>query len=71
MGIFKIKNIEDDSIVEVISMNIDIENNILVLQNGKLDILGINNFKDMILGTNPNPKNLGEIIKEPTHKIDL
>ena len=66
---FKIRSIEDNSIVEIISMNIDHENNILVLEDNELGILSINEFKDMILGTSKNKDRPNEEIKPATHKL--
>ena len=53
--IFKIQNITDNTIIEIISMNIDSENNILVFQDNELSILRIDEFKDMILGKTSRP----------------
>ena len=66
---FKIQNITDNSILEIISMNIDNENNILILQDNELGILSIANFKDMVLGTNKNPDRPNEEAKPATYKF--
>jgi hypothetical protein len=67
MSQFKIQNISDKTIIEIISMNIDNENNILVFEDDTFEIISLNNFKNMILGTEPdsvNPK-----AKEATYKL--
>ncbi|PWA03984.1 hypothetical protein [Flavobacterium psychrotolerans] len=63
---FKIQNVNDDTIIEIISMNIDNENNILAVEETVPYILSISEFKDKILGTNSD--NTGES-KEATYKI--
>ena len=63
---FRIQKIEDNSIIEIISMNIDSDNNILILEDNELNILSINDFKDMILGTNRNPN---EEAKQATYRL--
>lgn len=50
-------------------MNIDNENNILIIEDGSLDIISINKFKDMILGENVNSERADIKIKEVTYKI--
>lgn len=66
---FKIKHITDHSIIEIISMNIDNENNILVLEDNELGILRIGEFKDMILGTSKNKDRPNDEVKSATHKL--
>jgi hypothetical protein len=51
MSKFKIQNIENNSIIEIIAMNIDDVNNILIKENRKASIISISEFKDMILGS--------------------
>lgn len=67
MSQFKIQNISDRTIIEIISMNIDNENNILIYEEDTFEIIKLNDFKNMILGTEPdssNPK-----AKEATYKL--
>ncbi len=64
---FKLLKIADNSIIEILSMNIDSENNILISENNQLDILKLQDFKDMILGTAKD--NLNDIAKDPTHRL--
>jgi hypothetical protein len=66
---FKIKHITDHSIIEIISMNIDNENNILVLEDNELGVLSIGEFKDMILGTSKNKDRPNDEVKSATHKL--
>jgi len=56
MAKFKIQNLSDNSIIEVIAMNIDNENNLLIKEGNSASILSINDFKDMVLGTNEGDK---------------
>lgn len=58
---FKIQNISDNSVIEIIAMNIDNENNILVKEGDKTSILNLSDFKDMVLGTLDG--------EEATHRI--
>lgn len=51
MAQFRIENIEDNSVIEIIAMNIDNENNILAKEGDKAFILTISDFKDIVLGT--------------------
>jgi hypothetical protein len=51
MARFSIQNIEDNSVIEIIAMNIDNENNILAQEDSKATIITISDFKDMVLGT--------------------
>lgn len=51
MAQFRIENIEDNSVIEIIAMNIDNENNILAKEGDKAIILTISDFNDMVLGT--------------------
>ena len=64
---FKLLKIADNSIIEIITMNIDSENNILISENNQLDILKLQDFKDMILGTAKD--NLNDVAKAPTHRL--
>ncbi len=66
---FKIKKISDDSIIDIISMNIDNDNCVLISKDGSLDIISLNKFKDMIMGENANSENGDGKIKEATYKI--
>jgi len=61
MSKFKIQNISDNSIIDIIAINIDNENNILVKDGDSASIITIADFKDMILGTQDGEK--------ATHKI--
>jgi len=51
MARFRIQNIEDNSVIEIIAMNIDNENNILAKEDNKATIITISDFKDMVLGS--------------------
>ena len=51
MSVFRIQNLEDNSIIEIIAINIDNENNILVKEGNNTSIINITDFKDMLLGT--------------------
>jgi hypothetical protein len=51
MTILKLKNISDNSIVEIISFNIDNANNILITEDGKINVISLSIFKNMTLGT--------------------
>lgn len=64
---FKIQRIADNSVIEILSMNIDNEHNILVIQDGELGILKLEDFKDMILGT--SKLNSHDSVKEPTYRL--
>jgi hypothetical protein len=66
---FQIQNITDNSIIEIISMNIDNENNILILQDNELGILSIADFKDMAFGANKNPDRPNEEAKPATYRL--
>jgi menaquinone-dependent protoporphyrinogen IX oxidase len=55
MAQFKIQNNSDNTIIQVIAMNIDEEQNVLVKNSDSLDIISIADFKDMILGANGIP----------------
>lgn len=66
---FQLQNIKDNSIIEIISMNIDNENNILILQDNELDILSLANFKDMVLGTNKNLDRPNEEAKPALYRL--
>lgn len=50
MGKFVLQKIDDNSLIQILAMNIDNDNNILVLENNELEILSLDRFKDMILG---------------------
>lgn len=56
MSRFKIQNIEDNSIIEVIAMNIDNENNVLIKESNSVSTISIDYFKDMVLGTKAGEK---------------
>lgn len=66
MALLKLKNISDNTIIEIISFNIDINNNIVIIENGIVQIISLSTFKDMTLGTlgNTNQK-----AANPTHEI--
>ncbi len=51
MAQFRIQSIEDNSVIEIIAMNIDNENNILAKEGNRVTILTISDFKEMVLGT--------------------
>lgn len=68
---FKIQSIKDNSMIEIISMNIDNENNILIVQDNELGILSIADFKDMILGTNKNANQPNEDAKPATFRFAI
>ena len=61
MSIFKVKNLEDNSVIEIFAMNIDNDNNILIKEWEIVAIIKINDFKDMLLGSTDG--------KNVTHKI--
>ncbi len=61
MAQFRIQNIQDNSVIEIIAMNIDNENNILAKEDDKVSIIAISDFKDMVLGALDG--------EEPTHRI--
>jgi hypothetical protein len=69
MSLFKIQNISDKSIIEIIAMNIDNENNILAKEGDIAFLISIIDFKDMMLGTSPNSENTNVKIKEATYKL--
>ena len=50
MSRFKIQNKEDNSIIEIVAMNIDNENNVLIKENNSVSTISLNDFKDMVLG---------------------
>lgn len=60
MSIFKIQNLNDNSIIEIVAMNIDNENNILTKEGETISVVNIEEFKDMVLGQNG---------REATYKI--
>jgi peroxiredoxin len=49
---FKIQNIHDKSVIEIIAMNVDNENNVLIKEGGIVSIITISEFKDMVIGSN-------------------
>lgn len=69
MSLFKIQSISDNSIIEIIAMNIDNENNILIIEDGSLDVISLNKFKDMILGENVASKKGNNKLEDVTYKI--
>lgn len=56
MAKFKIQNISDNTIIEIIAMNIDNENNILIKEGNSVSTISIDDFKDMVLGTKAGEK---------------
>ena len=64
---FKLQKIADNSIIEILAMNIDNENNILISENNELDILKLEDFKDMILGTAKEHQN--DTATAPTYRL--
>jgi hypothetical protein len=63
MAILKIKEKSTNSIIEIISFNIDDENNVLIVEDGQIDIISLDKFKDMTLGTNSSDNS------DPTYEI--
>ena len=66
MAIIKLKNKTDNSITEIISFNIDNQNNILIKEDGKINIISLSIFKDMTIGTLANNENKAQ---GATHEI--
>jgi hypothetical protein len=66
MAILKLKNKTDNSIIEIISFNIDNNNDIITIEDNKVVIITLENFRDMTIGT--EAKN-GNKAADPTHEI--
>lgn len=64
---FKIIEITTNSIIEILAMNIDNENNLLIAENNRIDILRIEDFKDMVLGKTKDIHDAES--QEPTHRL--
>lgn len=63
MAQFRIQNIEDNSVIEIIAMNIDNENNILAKEDDRASIIAISDFKDMVLEALDGEKSTHRIIE--------
>jgi hypothetical protein len=56
MAKFKIQNISDKTIIDIIAINIDNENNVLIKESNSVSTISIDDFKDMVLGTKTGEK---------------
>ena len=66
MAILKLKNKTDNSIIEIISFNIDNDNDILIIEDKQIDVISLQKFKEMTLGTKAAN---GTKAADPTHEI--
>lgn len=66
MAILKLKSKIDNSIIEIISFNIDNDNDILIKEDKQIDIISLQKFKEMTLGTKSQN---GIKAADPTHEI--
>ena len=47
MAILKLKNKTDNSIIEIISFNIDNDNDILIIEDKQIDVISLQKFKEI------------------------